>query len=601
MPAHPRKHIRRPSLKSIVSLIFIVAQLYSQTNDSLFVRVVLPEKDTVKFSASRHRIAASTNVTSRAFINYKEVKVYPSGAFVGMHNLTSDTTILHIAVFNSNGDSLYKDILFLKPIAKVYPEGEIYIDNISLPSEDTWVMTNDLIEVRMRGTPGQQPEFSIDGVESGIPMRELTSKNGAGLGSYVGQYKVKATDRCSDALLTVKMSKNFFSSEKAEAKGRISIIQDSLPRVVEVTGKRPFLNAGLGTDRLGGAKLGFLTEGVRLVITGKVGSQYRVKLSESVEGWLPQDYAQLLPPNTSLPYTLSGSIVANGSETEDVVRIGLGQKVPYTSEQLTDPMAVVVNIFGATSNTNWITHNLSASGIRQVKATQIGAQHFQVTIYLKQTQHWGYDIGYEGTSMRVRIRRAPSVTDTLNPLAKLLIAVDAGHGIGSEGAKGSTGSVEKNVTLAVAKELNAQLKAKGIRTVMTRDTDSNVTMTERADKVINANVNLFVSIHCNSIGETSDAEQVKGTSMYYRYPGFKSLSDIMYKKMLSLGLAEWGVTGNFNFSLSGPTQFPNVLVEIAFLSNPEDEMKLLDPEFHKRTAGKIIEGLEEFTRAFRQQ
>ncbi len=582
----------------MLSFLILLLHLHAQTNDSLFLRVVLPEKDTVNFPSSRHRIAASTNPNSRAFINYKEVKVYASGAFVGMHQLVSDTTTLHIAVIGPRGDSLTKDILFLKPVQKVYPDGEIYIDNISLPSEDTWVMTNDVIEVRMRGTPGQQPDFSIEGVESGIPMRELTSKNGTGLGSYVGQYKVKATDRCADANVVVRMTKNFFSSERAVAKGRISIIQDSLPRVVELTGKRPFLNAGLGTDRLGGAKLGFLTEGVRLVVNGKVGSQYRVQLSESMEGWLPQDYAQLLPSNTSLPYTLTGSIVTSGTDTEDVVRIGLGQKVPYTSEQLTDPMAVVINIFGATSNTNWITHNLSAAGIQQVKAVQVDARHFQVTIYLKQTQHWGYDIGYEGTTMRVKIRRPPVLSDSTKPLAKLLIAVDAGHGIGSEGAKGSTGSIEKNVTLAVAKELNAQLTARGIRTVMTRETDSNVTMTDRADKVLNANVNLFVSIHCNSIGETSDAEQVKGTSMYYRYPGFKTLSDIMYKKMLSLGLAEWGVTGNFNFSLSGPTQFPNVLVETAFLSNPEDEMKLLDPEFHKKAAGKIIEGLEEFVRTY---
>jgi len=105
---------------------------------------------------------------------------------------------------------------------------------------------------------------------------------------------------------------------------------------------------------------------------------------------------------------------------------------------------------------------------------------------------------------------------------------------------------------------------------------------------------MFVSIHCNSTGETSDPEQIKGTSIYYRYPGFKPLSDIMYGKMLELELGEWGVTGNFNFSLSGPTQMPNVLVEIAFLSNPEDEMKLIDPEFRKQVAAKIISGLEEF-------
>jgi len=585
-------------LKSISILILLALPLLSQTNDSLFLRVVLPEKDTVVYSASRHRIAASTNITSRAFINYKEAKVYASGAFVGMHFIASDTTQLHIAVFNEKGDSLYKDILFLKPVLKKYPDGEIYIDNVSSPQEDMWLTAGDIVEIRMRGTPGQQPEFSIDGVESGIPMREITAKNGAGTGSYIGQYKVLPNDNCVDALVEVRMRRNFFSSEKAIAKGKISIIQDSLPRVAELTGKRPFLNAGLGTDRLGGAKLGFLVEGVRILITGKVGAQYRVKLSDGMEAWLPQEYAQLLPMNTPLPSTLTGSISINGNDFEDVVRVGLGQKVPYTSEQVTDPMAIVVNIFGATSNTNWITHQLSAIGIQQVKSTQIGAEQFQLTILLKHKQHWGYDISYEGSSMRIRVRRPPVVADSIRPLLKLTVAIDAGHGIGSEGAKGATGAIEKNVTLAIAKELNTQLQAKGINTIMTRETDDNVTMTDRADKVINGGVHLFVSVHCNSIGESSDPEQIKGTSTYYRYPGYKSLSDIMYKKMLTLGLTEWGVTGNFNFSLSGPTQFPNVLVETAFLSNPEDEMKLIDENFQKQIATKIIEGLEEFVRIY---
>jgi N-acetylmuramoyl-L-alanine amidase len=582
----------------LLLLFFSALPLFSQINDSLFLRIVLPERDTLNYGASRHRIAACTNPSSRAFINYKEVKVYPTGAFVGMHMLIADTTLLHIAVMNANGDSLYRDFLFIKPVPKTYPDGSIYIDNISSPSEDLWMTAGDILEVRMRGTPGQEPVFDIDGVESGIPMRELTAKNGTGTGTYVGQYKVLATDRCADAPVTVRIKRNFFSSEKSVAKGKVSFIQDSLPRVAEVTGKRPFLNAGLGSDRLGGAKLGFLVEGVRVVITGKSGAQYRVKLGEGMEAWLPQDNAQLQPVTTPLPSTLTGSISVSGTDSEDVVRVGLGQKVPYTSEQLTDPMAVVVNIFGATSNTNWITHQLSAAGIKQVKSTQVGDEHFQLTILLKHTQHWGYDISYEGTSMRIRIRRPPVVADSTKPLSKLTIAIDAGHGIGSEGAKGSTGVVEKDVTLALAMELKKQLEAKGIKTVMTRETDDNVTMTDRADKLIGAWPHILVSIHCNSIGESGDPEQVKGISTYYRYPGFKTLSDIMYRQMLSLGLAEWGVTGNFNFSLSGPTQFPNVLVETAFLSNPEDEMKLLDTNMRTQIGAKIISGLEEFVKTY---
>ncbi|MFA6456166.1 MAG: N-acetylmuramoyl-L-alanine amidase [Bacteroidota bacterium] len=585
-------------VKSFLLFCIAVLPLFSQVNDSLFLRVIIPEKDTVNYGLSRHRIAASTGPTMKAFINYKEVKVYPSGAFVGLHYLTADTTTLHIAVKNANGDSLWKDIVFLKPIAKVYPEGEIYIDNISSPSEDLWLTNGDVLEVRMKGTPGQQPEFDIEGIESGIPMRELTGKNGNGAGNYIGQYKIQPTDQCADAAIQVRIRKNFFSSEKAIAKGRVSIIQDSLPRTAEIIGKRPYLNAGLGTDRLGGAKLGFLVEGVRVVVTGKSGTQYRVKLSDGMEGWVPQENAQLLPVNTPLPFTLTGSITISGNDSEDVVRISMGQKVPFISEQTTEPVSIIVNIFGAASNTNWITHHLSATGIQQVQSTQVGAEHFQLTILLKHKQHWGYDISYEGTTLRVRVRRPPVIADTLKPLARLTIGIDAGHGIGNEGAKGATGAIEKDITLALARELKAQLQAKGIKTVMTRETDWNVGNNDRIDKMLNAGVQLFVSVHANSIGENADPEAVKGTSAYYRYPGFKPLSDIMYRNMLSLGLSEWGVTGNFNFSLSGATQYPNVLVETAFLSNPEDEMKLIDENFRKLIAGKIVDGLEEFVRTY---
>jgi N-acetylmuramoyl-L-alanine amidase len=72
----------------------------------------------------------------------------------------------------------------------------------------------------------------------------------------------------------------------------------------------------------------------------------------------------------------------------------------------------------------------------------------------------------------------------------------------------------------------------------------------------------------------------------------------MYAKMLELGLGQFGVVGSFNFSLNAPTQLPNVLIETAFLSNPEDEMKLLDDGFREAIAGKVVAGLEQFVRTY---
>jgi N-acetylmuramoyl-L-alanine amidase len=89
-------------------------------------------------------------------------------------------------------------------------------------------------------------------------------------------------------------------------------------------------------------------------------------------------------------------------------------------------------------------------------------------------------------------------------------------------------------------------------------------------------------------------DTIKGTSTYYRYIGFKPLTQIVLKKMLELGLSEYGNVGNFNFALSGPTEFLNCLVEVAFLSNPNDEKRIRDPLFHKKIALKMVEAVKQF-------
>jgi N-acetylmuramoyl-L-alanine amidase len=125
---------------------------------------------------------------------------------------------------------------------------------------------------------------------------------------------------------------------------------------------------------------------------------------------------------------------------------------------------------------------------------------------------------------------------------------------------------------------------------MTRETDTSLSMIERIEMFKNHNPHMLISIHLNS----SSKDSIQGVSTYYRYIGFRPLSVTILNRMLDLGLKEFGNIGAFNFSLSGPTDYPNCLVEVAFLSNKEDEKKILSPAFHKSVAKKIVEGIEEF-------
>jgi N-acetylmuramoyl-L-alanine amidase len=125
---------------------------------------------------------------------------------------------------------------------------------------------------------------------------------------------------------------------------------------------------------------------------------------------------------------------------------------------------------------------------------------------------------------------------------------------------------------------------------MTRSADTDLTMIDRTLMLRQQEPDFLISIHLNSSGNN----KVKGVSTYYLYIGFRPLSQYILDRMLQLGLNNFGNVGAFNFSLSGPVEYPNCLVEVAFLSNEEDEERILDERFHKAVAKKIFKGIRDW-------
>jgi N-acetylmuramoyl-L-alanine amidase len=569
--------------------------------NKLFLRFVSPgDNDTVRARGDRVGIAGCTIPSARVYINGTETKVYASGAFVGLVDANVGEQRLHIAAIGANGDSTVRDFIVIRrEPPKATPREPVAIEDWQMePSQDIWLGNNDVLEVRFKGSPGYKAVFDIEGVESGISMSELplTETNGMA-GIYVGRYKVEEDDETENATIRFRLDPSFWGSVKGYAKGKVSILPKQLPRVGELIGKKPFINVGHGGDRLGGAKYGYLQPGIRVTVAGKERGQYKIALAGSVVGWIPDEYVKLLPSGTPFPRSLAGSVSVTGNDTLDIVSLSLGQKLPFFAEQQLNPTAIVIDVFGATSNTNWMTHHLTAKEVRNASWDQIGEDHYRLTLLLRHTQHWGFDCGYEGNALRIKVRRPPVIASQATPLNGLTIAVDAGHGGEAEGAVGATGALEKTFNLSMAKYLEAALKTKGAKVIMTRTEDANIMMYSRMDTAVNSGAQLFVAIHCNATGSNADMSKVSGVSTYYRYYGFQPLADIMYKHMLELGLNQFGVVGSFNFVLNAPIQMPNVLVEVAFMSNPEDEMKLMDDAFRKSVADKITAGFEEFVLA----
>lgn len=364
------------------------------------------------------------------------------------------------------------------------------------------------------------------------------------------------------------------------------------PVMGTTTGQLPFLEYGLGDDRLGGAKMTYLDSNIVVRVVDSVKDDYKVKLSANHFGWLAKSNFKQDSAVRTQPYYLTNNWKVWGDDKYDYVEISLDERLPYRSMQEVNPSKIVVDIFGVTSNTNWITQLSTAKEIKNAYYEQIEDDVFRVIIELKHQQHWGYFISYNDKKLVVRVKRQP-VKPTLQ---NLFVAIDAGHGGSNTGAGGtSSGIIEKDYTLKIAKEVERYFKTKKVRTFMTRVNDTDLTMIDRTVMLRAQDPDLLISIHLNSAG----SDTVKGVSTYYRYIGFRPLSQAILKRMRELPLKEWGNVGSFNFSLSGPTEYPNCLVEVAFLSNKEDEKKILSPKFHKQVAQKIYLGIDDWLKSLK--
>ncbi|MCB2406544.1 N-acetylmuramoyl-L-alanine amidase [Hymenobacter lucidus] len=458
----------------------------------------------------------------------------------------------------------------------------------TVPATNQWLQPGDQLQVRLKGRPGQRVTFL-----KGLPMTELAPTLTKGQrGIYQGMYVVQPGDTLQNRPILFQVMRNdTVALASAFSKSRVRFLSPNMPQLALTKGSLAYLNYGLGEDRLGGAKMGYVDSAVVLHVTGLVGSQYRVRLAQNQQAWVPQDVVRLLPPGGFVPASLTGSWSVYGDSLYDYVQVPLEARLPYRSQLLTNPTRLVVDVFGATSNTNWITQRDGLRELGDVYYEQPQPDIVRLVLPLRHAQAWGYSIDYKGNTLRIRVKRPPAKLR----LQGLVIGLDAGHGGDNIGATSASGSQEKVLTLAIAQKLRQELEKAGAKVLMTREADVSVENGSRVLRMRQLNPDLLLSIHVNSSGSAS----VQGTSTYYRYVAFRPLALAIYEQVRKTGLKGFGNVGSFNFNLSGPTEYPNALIETAFVSNPEDEKRLIDPAFQQQLAERIKDGVEDFLKSTR--
>jgi len=220
----------------------------------------------------------------------------------------------------------------------------------------------------------------------------------------------------------------------------------------------------------------------------------------------------------------------------------------------------------------------------------------------------------------------------------VIVAIDAGHGGEDPGARGRHGTSEKTVTLAIARRLKARIDQEpNMRAVLIRDGDYFIPLAQRVAKSRRLNADLFVSIHADAFvrpdargssvfalserGATSTAARllaqrenesdlIGGVNLGVKDPVLaRTLLDLSLtatiNDSLKLGRAVLSELGDVNtlhkehveqagFAVLKAPDIPSILVETAFISNPDEENRLKDSAYQDKIAGAIFAGLRRY-------
>jgi N-acetylmuramoyl-L-alanine amidase len=340
------------------------------------------------------------------------------------------------------------------------------------------------------------------------------------------------------------------------------------------------------------------------------------------------------PDGTRLVFDLTGPVEHNvlTLDKPDRVVVDIPAAVIESTRVLPQGQGFVKQLRAASQPNGDLRVVVDLTGPAQPKSFSVGPQ-----------QSYGHRLVLDLTPAKGTVAAAPSQPSVVKAVADvhgrdIVIAIDAGHGGVDPGSIGKRGTYEKHVTLAIAKRLKDRIdREPGMRAILTRDNDTFVEHRERIARARRQRADMFVSIHADSYTNRS----VAGSSVYVLSArgasdesarwladrenaadliGGVKLDDkdsVLASVLLDLSqgaamsasvdaaelvMQELYKIGNITnrgvkhagFLVLKSPDIPSMLVETAFISNPTEEARLIDPKHQQRLAEAIHQGVRAY-------
>ena len=384
-------------------------------------------------------------------------------------------------------------------------------------------------------------------------------------------------------------------------------VSTTLQKITNSYGVVKYDNTKIYTSSAGQLSMDFLplAKGATANIVAKQGNYYKFDFG----GWV---YVSNIDVKTGKVSTLAiPSISAIETDTSFGIRFNNISGKPY-HVNVTEK-AVEFTIYGVTIKDGTYLPTVSKSGIysgvcsKTRGTTKDGSPYVKYTLNLKEKSGlYGFKVTYDkGLILTLRKPFKPNKTNADMPLLGAKIAIDPGHGSSSKlkstgawGPAGKLGYLEADINLLVSLKLKSVLEGMGATVMMTREVDDYVTLDDRVKNIRAFSPDFAVSVHCNSVDFNVNTKNQNGTIGFYTY-NFAAIPSKVLTTSVSETIRGTGQTEGFkdsgarfaNFALTRMWEFPSVLMELMFMTNPH-EYEWLCVEYNQQVmADALADGI----------
>ena len=342
----------------------------------------------------------------------------------------------------------------------------------------------------------------------------------------------------------------------------------------------------------------FPIEDTRCVAVMQKGNFLKILLTSSRSTWVETQFVEEIPGKTEQKSKVVSRIDCQSENGVTRVIIPDAGRPLFRVEDFQNPDEIRLTLYGVISHIDLIRIPTEDPILDRVSWEQPENEVLCIHFYLKQAS-WGYRALWNQDSLEVGLMHPPNFQKGMEGI---IVAIDAGHGGDQHGAIGPTRLEEKDVNLAVATLLQAQLNSAGAIAVLTRQGDETLGLYERIESARQAGADLLISIHHNAFPDgVNPFLKLYGTGTYYYRPQSFELARQIHESLLKgTGLPDDGLCYD-NLALVRPTDFPAVLVEIGYIVLPDQEMQLRNPSYQARCVRMLVRGIKSFVEERRKE